>query len=129
MGMRELTSNNFVLYAANHYDNPSCIDQKEFAEDISRIKSINRLFGRYEKTGELRERLILNHLRILFNVFEHRALVQMLCFKLNKQLHLLKPFLIMLSYWPKDRVLVGDTLLNESDIIMDQNIVDALRKI
>jgi hypothetical protein len=126
--MRDLTDSNFVLYAARHYDNPRCVNESEFYEDVGRIKSVNRLFGRYEKTGELKYRLILNHLRVLYNVFEHEALTKMLCFRLNRYLHFLKPFLVLLNYWPA-RVEVGNVVVVDSCVPMDRGIVEALRKI
>jgi hypothetical protein len=125
-----LNDNNFLLYAAHHYLNP-CVDELEFIEDLTRIKNLRRLFGRYEKHGELKERLILNHLMVLYNVFEHRALTRMLVLKLYDQLHILKPFLMLLNYWPERVENIGTeniTILS-SDVIMDMRVVDVLRKI
>ena len=66
----ELDNNNFLLFAANHYNNPGCTDILEFKEDLNRFKYIKRLFNRYEQSGDLQERLILNHLIVIYNVFE-----------------------------------------------------------
>lgn len=126
--IRELTDSNFIIFAARHYDNPRCISEAEFYEDVGRIKSISRLFSRYEKTGELKHRLILNHILILYNVFEHDALTKMLCFRLSRYLHYLKPFLILLNYWPS-RVEVGNLVIVDSCVAMDHRIVEELRKI
>jgi hypothetical protein len=125
-----LDDNNFFLYAAHHYLNP-CVDEQEFLDDLTRIKNIRRLFGRYEKHGELKERLILNHLMILYNVFEHKALTRMLTFKLYDQLHILKPFLMLLNYWPDivDNIGEDSKTIRTSDVIMDMKVVDILRKI
>lgn len=125
-----LDDNNFFLYAARSYSNP-CVDENEFLEDLARIKNLRRLFSRYEKRGELKERLILNHLMILYNVFEHRALTRMLALKLYDHLHLLKPFLLMLNYWPERIENIGpdNETIRSTDIIMDMRIVEALRKI
>jgi len=126
-----LDDSNFMLYAAKFYDNPSCVDTIEFEDDLSRIKYIKRLFRKYKETDELRERLILNHLTVLYNVFHYKACTRMLCFKLYDYLHYLKPFLVQLSYWPDKIESVGinkDTIIG-SDIDMDQKIVDTLRKI
>ena len=60
---------NFLLYAAKHYDNPQCYDTVEFYDDLKRIKYIKRLINRYIEEGDLKERLILNHIIILNNVF------------------------------------------------------------
>ena len=64
-----LNNNNFILYVSKHYENPQCATMDEFYEDLNRIKYIKRLLRKYIKTGILRERLILNHLIILQNVF------------------------------------------------------------
>jgi hypothetical protein len=126
----KLDESNFMLYAAKHYDNPQCFDTLEFYEDLSRFKYIKRLFNRYEESGELKERLILNHLIILYNVFGP-ATTKMLFFKLSDHLHLLKPFIVLLGFLP-DRVtgigVENKTIIN-SDIPMDDNIVKLLRKI
>jgi hypothetical protein len=126
----KLDESNFMLYAAKHYDNPQCFDTLEFYEDLSRFKYIKRLFNRYEESGELKERLILNHLIILYNVFGP-ATTKMLFFKLNGHLHLLKPFIILLGFLPDKVTGVGveNKTIISSDIHMDENIVKLLRKI
>ena len=63
----KLDDSNFFLYAAHHYSNP-CVDEQEFMDDLNRIKNIRRLFGRYEKHGELKERLIINHITPLTKI-------------------------------------------------------------
>lgn len=126
----KLDESNFFLYAAHHYLNP-CVDQQEFLDDLNRIKNLRRLFGRYEKHGELKERLILNHLMVLYNVFEHRALTRMLVFKLYDYLHILKPFLMLLNYLPEivDNIGIDSETVRTNEIVMDMRIVDVLRKI
>ena len=126
-----LDDSNFNLFAAKYYDNPSCVDSEEFNDDISRIKYLKRLFRKYKDYNELRERLILNHLIVLYNVFPHKQCTRILCFKLYEYLSYLKPFLVQLNYWP-DRVEpigINSTIIIGSDISMDQNIVNILRKI
>jgi hypothetical protein len=125
-----LNESNYFLYAAHHYMNP-CVDQEEFIEDLNRIKNIRRLFGRYERKGELKERLILNHLVVLYNVFEHQALTRMLAFRLYDHLHQLKPFLMLLNYWPDKIENIGsdnETFIS-TNVMMDMRIVEILRKI
>ena len=95
-----LDDSNFMLFAAKFYDNPNCMDQLEFEEDLNRIQYIKRLFKKYRDGKELRERLILNHLIILYNVFHHTACTRMLCYRLYNYLDYLKPFLVYLNYWP-----------------------------
>jgi hypothetical protein len=125
-----LDDNNFFLYAAHHYLNP-CVDEIEFQEDLARIKNLRRLFSRYERKGELKERLILNHLMILYNVFEHRALTRMLAFRLYDYLPMLKPFLMLLNYWPEriDNIGPMSETIRSNDVMMDMRVVEVLRKI
>jgi hypothetical protein len=118
----------FLLYAAKYYDNPQCQDIEEFHDDLKRFKYLKRLFGKYAESGELRERLILNHLIILYNVFGNAA-TRMLFFKLKDHLQYLKPFLLLMGQMP-DRVISADGhLYISSDIPMDQAIVETLRGI
>lgn len=123
----ELTEENFILFAASKYDNPQCHDVQEFYDDLKRFKYLKRLFGRYRESGDLKERLILNHLIILYNVFGKDA-TRMLFFKLKDFQSYLKPFVILLGYMP-DYIKEGDTIIYNSDISMDSNIVNILRKI
>ena len=119
-----------MLYAAKHYDNPQCFDTLEFYEDLSRFKYIKRLFNRYEESGELKERLILNHLIILYNVFGS-VTTRMLFFKLDGYHHMLKPFILLLGFLPErvSGIGVENNTIISSDIAMDDNIVKILRKI
>ena len=98
--IENLNDENFMIYAMKCYDSPNCI-MSEFEEDLKRIKYIKRLIKRYKTTGELKERLILNHIIILSNVFGTRNAVRMLFFKLDEQdYQILKTFLIFLDYMP-----------------------------
>jgi hypothetical protein len=108
-----------------------CVDEQEFLDDLTRIKNIRRLFSRYEKHGELKERLIINHLMILYNVFDHKAMTRMLVFRLYNQLHILKPFLMLLNYWPErvDNIGVDSLTIRSNEVVMDMRVVDVLRKI
>tara|TARA_B100001287_G_scaffold270056_1_gene268308 strand:+ start:906 stop:1265 length:360 start_codon:yes stop_codon:yes gene_type:complete len=119
--MEKLTEQNLLLYAAKHYYNPRFSDIEEFNEDLKRFKYIKRLVNRYLETGKLSERLILNHIIILFNVFDIEPALNMLEIKLDeKQWSVIKPFLIFLNYIKNDQ-LIG--------IDMDKKVVEALRKI
>lgn len=123
----KLTEDNFLLYAAKNYDNPNCVDILEFYDDLNRIKYIKRLFKKYKESGELKERLVINHLVTLYNVFPHPAATQMLIFKLNDYLSILKPFLILFNYWP-NKINTGSVVLYDSDIQLDTNVVKLLRQ-
>ena len=88
---------------------------------------MKRLFKKYEQSGELKERLVLNHLLVLYNVFEGRAMTRILAFKLYNQLKYLKPFLLFLNYWRTDIGLVNGEKIIDSEISLDQEIVNRLR--
>jgi hypothetical protein len=104
-----LTDANFIIYAAKHYDNPQCFDTEEFYDDLKRFKYIKRLFNRYEITGELKERLVLNHIVVLYNVFGPHA-TRMLLLKLRGYYGYLKPFLVLIQRMPEAGGGVGDDI-------------------
>lgn len=119
-----LTVENFIQFAMNCYDNPQCVSVKEFESDLKRFKHLNTLFTRYNDDNELRVRLILNHIIILYNVFGINA-TNMLFFKVNPSYWgQLTTFLIYLNYMPEK---VNG--INATDIPLDQIIIDALRKL
>ena len=78
MNFFELNDENIIRFAMKNYDNPSCTGVDEFQEDFNRIKYIKRLFNRYQTSGTLRERLILNHIITIYNVFGMEASTRML---------------------------------------------------
>jgi len=125
-----LTDKNFLLYAAQNYQNPSCRDIHEFNEDLRRIKYIKKLITRYVESGNLKERLILNHLIVLSNVFPPEALCRILYLKMENQMIYLKPFLLMLSLLPKTIQNVRTEKIVDTDNIgIDLNIVTKLKQI
>lgn len=126
-----LDETNFLLYAAKHYDNPQCFDTLEFYEDLKRFKYIKRLLNRYVKSKDLKERLILNHIIALTNVFGPEAAVRMLFLKLIGYEQYLKPFLILLNIMPERVEKIGPEgiTIYSSDISLDATIVTKLRGI
>ncbi len=117
----KLNSKNFALFAAKHYTNPQCMTTEEFEEDLQKFKYIKRLFNRYETSGELSERLILNHLIVLYNVFGIKAANKMMFYKIDKKnWPLLKTFLVYLNYLPEDQYV---------EVPLDPKAVEVLRKI
>ena len=126
MRFNELTNENYLMYALLHYDNPHCIDIKEYFEDVRKLKYIKRLFNRYKEDGIMKERLILNHLISFYNVFTNEAGTRLLFFRVGKEHHsLLKTFLIFLNKMPEQ---VNDNLYS-SDISLDKEIIEILRKL
>ena len=118
----ELNNKNLMIFAAKHYYTPKCIDSDQFFEDLKRFKYVKRLLNRYKDTGELSERLLLNHLIVIFNVFGFPAGIRILDFKIQEDEHwsVLKPFLIFLKAIKNDMY---------TNIEMDKVVVEALRKI
>lgn len=126
-----VSESTFLLYAAKHYDNVQCYDILEFEEDLKRFKYIKRLFNKYIESGEIKERLILNHIIALNNVFGARATTKMLFFKLESYEHLLAPFLDILGLLPKEVSGIGLNAVTivSDDIARDPVIVERLEKI
>lgn len=117
----DLTEENLFLFAAKHYYNPQFSDIEEFYEDLKRFKYIKRLVNRYLDNGDLTERLILNHLIVVFNSFGIEAALEILELKLDeKHWPVVKPFLIFLKYIRNDQY---------TGIRMNEEVVEALRKI
>jgi hypothetical protein len=126
MRFNELTNENYLMYALLHYDNPHCVDIKEYFEDVRKLKYIKRLFNRYKEDNVLKERLILNHLISFYNVFENKAATRLLFFRVGEQYHsLLKTFLIYLNRMPED---IEENLYSDN-IKLDDRVVEILRKI
>jgi len=122
-----LTNDNFVLFAMHHYDNPECHGVTEFEDDLNRFKYLKRLLYRYKQHGELKERLVINHLIVLYNVFGP-ATTKMLFFKIEQEFWpQLKTFLVFLNYMPTE--VISDHRIKESDIPLDDNIIRVLRKV
>ena len=118
---RELTEKNLFLYAAKHYKNPKFSDIDDFYEDLKRFKYIKRLLNRYIEADELSERLILNHLIVVFNMFGIEAALEILNLKLeDRHWPVIKPFLLFLKYIKNDQY---------TGITMDPTVVEVLRKI
>jgi hypothetical protein len=126
----ELNNDNFMMYAIKHYDNPGCNGVKDFNDDLKRLRYIKRLLGRYVVTGEIKERLVINHLVIFYNVFGVEAATRMLFYKINQRLWPeLKTFLVFLNYMPQTVIVSKGVHLPESEIPLDQHLVELLRKI
>jgi hypothetical protein len=99
----ELNDKNFNIYAARHYNNPNCLDVDDFYQDLDHFKYLKKLFNKYSNGKTLQERLILNHLIVLHNVFSISAATQMCFYKLNeKHWPALKTFLLYLNYIHSD---------------------------
>lgn len=129
MSFDNLTSDNIMMYAIKAYDKPNCI-MSEFSEDMKRFNYLKRLFRRYRKHNELRERLVLNHLVILNNVFGAEVLTRLLFFEMSEPDYpQLKTYLLFLSCMPEIvRGINGKDIIS-SDIEIDMEIANVLRTI
>lgn len=100
MKFDELNEDNYILFAIKYYDNPQAVTREDFFDDLSRFKYIKKLLRKYVKTGELKVDLLINHLIIIFNVFND-ASIPLLFFKLERELwSSLKTFLLFLNRIP-----------------------------
>lgn len=126
-----ITKDTFLLYCSKNYDGRFCATMDDFDDDINRIKYIKKLVTRFETTGELKERLILNHVIILNNVFGAHAASRILFFKLKDQFSVIKPFLVQIGILPQHYYNVGalDNIINTDLIPMNQTVVAALREL
>ena len=118
----QLTESNFLAYASKHYDS-LFPDSDEFLEDLKRIVYLKRLFNSYAEKGDLKERLILNHLVILYNMFGEHA-TRMLFLKLEGHEIVLKTFLSFLNRMPGKVEMIGNTnkTLNNLEIPLDPEV-------
>ena len=99
----ELNAKNFDLFAAKHYNNPHCLDPDEFTEDLLKFKYVKKLLTRYRDSQDLQERLILNHLIVIYNIFDIAAANKMMFFRVNENLWpALKTFLLFLNHLPEN---------------------------
>jgi hypothetical protein len=117
----EVTEDNYLIVAAKHYNNPQCSSTDEFYADLDRIKYIKRIINRYLETGDLSERLLLNHIIVFCNVFGIEIGVKMMAVKLEyKYWSVIKTILVFLKY------------IQSTDLIgidMDKNVIKVLREI
>jgi len=126
---QNLNDDNITLYAAKMYDRPNAV-MSEFEEDLNRILYIKRLLTKYYSTGIFKERLMLNHIIVLYNVFGVEAATRILFFKLeDSDLRIIKPLLIYLNFLPKVVKGIKGKDIITNNIQMDWNVVDILRKI
>lgn len=125
----DLNESNVLLYAAKCYDKPNCI-QSEFDEDYKKFRYIKRLLNRYRLTGIIKENLLINHLILTQNVFGIDASTRILFFRIDKRdWSALKTLLIFTSAMPKVvRGIRGQDIIS-SDIPLDMNLVEILRKL
>ena len=126
----DLNDDNFLMFAMKEYNDIQCTDIEEFYDDLKKIKYIKRLFNIYKNNGQLKERLILNHLIVFFNVFPIQSGTRILFYKIEKSFwQMLKTFLVFLDRMPETIDSIRGEMIRTSDIQLDEGIVTRLRSI
>jgi len=126
MSETPINDNSFIILAMHHYDNTQCVNLAEFEEDLKRFGYLKKLFNRYRDNGDLKERLIINHLIVLYNLFGIIT-TDFLFYKIEKEYwNLLATFLVYLDRMPEAIPERGITL---SDLELDTTVIEKLRKI
>ena len=126
----DFNEKNYLHFAMKYYDNRQCTSVEEFNEDLNKIKYVKRLFNRFLETGELRTNLILNHLIVIYNVFENEAATRMLFFRVEKKFYsILKPFLIFLNRLPEKIKGIDGEDIQTNHIPLNETTIKELRKI
>jgi len=125
----ELNDENFMMYAMKCYETPHCV-MSEFEGDIKRTKYLKRLFRRYKVTKALKERLILNHIILLNNVFGPEPTARILFYRIDKRDYdILKTFLLYLNIMPDAVKGINGKTIKTDEIPVDLNVANILRKI
>ena len=125
----DLNNDNILIYALKCYSAPRCI-MSEFESDMRLTKYIKKLFRRYNTTKDLKERLILNHIILLSNVFGPEATTRILFFKIDDlDYEILKTFLLYLNMMPDIVMGINGKNIHSSDILLDLNVANKLRQL
>ena len=128
MNFDDINENNIELYCMKFYDNPQCIGTEDYRDDMKRFKYLKRLLNHYLTTHELKQRLILNHLIMIYNLFDNEAATRILFYKIDENSwQVLKPFLIYLKRMPIVVRGIKNNDIRDSDITLDQHVVKQLR--
>ena len=124
-----LTNSNFTLYAMKFYDNPQCLSEDDFYNDIKILKYLKRLFNRYTLSGELKTRLILNHLIMFTNVFPPQVASRILFLKIPREhWSVLKTFLDYLNFMPDYLEKINGEFIHNKSIQNNKYVLESLEK-
>ena len=125
-----LSDSNFILFAARSYDNPGCFDTNEFYDDLGRFKYIKKLLSSYKKTGVIKQRLILNHIIILSNVFGKLNAFKMLYIKMPEYKEQIKTFFLFMEFCPVilDNMYLENINIEVEEIEIDNFVLSKLKE-
>ena len=125
-----LNEDTFLMYCMKHYDGGLLPTIDDFQDDINRIKYIKKLVTRYQQSGDLKERLILNHIIVLNNVFGAEPTARILYFRIVEHFDIIKPFLVTIGILPRQFINIGCQQIIDTDMIpMDHTVVSRLREL
>ena len=117
----KITADNVTMFAIKYYDNPQCEGEKEFYDDMKKFKYIKRLLRKHKDNGVLKERLLLNHIIVLNNLFGPEACVTLLLFKIQREYwDTLKSFLLYLNIIREDEL---------KEVQENKEVLEVLRKL
>ena len=124
-----LTNSNYTLYAMKFYENPQCLSEDDFYNDIKILKYLKRLFNRYTLSGELKTRLILNHLIMFTNVFPPQVASRILFLKIPREhWSVLKTFLDYLNFMPDYLEKINGEFIYNKSIQNNKYVLESLEK-
>lgn len=130
MQFNDINKDNIDIFCMKYYDNPQCTSIKDYEDDMKTFKYIKRLLNQYEETKKLKEKLLLKHIIIVYNIFCAEAATRILFYKIDEKYYpVLKTFLIFLNYMPKKIKGIRGVDIISSDILLDENAVTLLRKV
>ena len=128
--VENLTDKSITSYMIMSYDNSQCVDMEEFEDDMKRVKYIKRLINRYLSGGELKERLLLNHIISFYNVFGVKPATRILFFKVDESDYpVLKTFLTYLNVMPETVEMIRGKNILSSDILIETEVAQRLRNL
>ena len=126
----DLNDSNIEPYCIKHYDNPQCLAMEDYHNDMRRFKYIKRLLNQFSNDNEIKVRLLLNHIIMVYNIFDNEAATRILFFKIDsKHWDILKTVLIFLNRMPKNIKGINSRNIIASDIQLNDKIVTMLREI
>ena len=130
MNFQNLTSDNIDLYCVKHYDNPQCLSFDDYNNDMRRFKYIKRLLNQYRNNNILKIRLLLNHIIMVYNLFDQEAATRILFFKTPPEdWDILKTLLVFLNRLPRSIEGINNSTINTLEIKNNQAIVNMLKDI
>jgi hypothetical protein len=94
----------FIEYCMDQYKTPFFLEE-EFSSDMNKTVSLKKMFKRYLEHQLINERLVLNNIITMINVFGIEATNVILFFKLNIEFYpVIKSFLLYLNSYRENEI-------------------------